>query len=642
MSHTKNAKPFVLLLLLVATAVSQVSIASSLVGLLQTLDDKHFLMQSSEETRINLESHLENLANHSLSIQAKFYLHYQEALVHTGKLQNSIAVRQKLLDIARREELPALYFRQSKMLLGWAYANQARIEEAKQVLNEVIQECIKAGDFQIAFHSYLTLGDVHSGEKNFPLAFASYRKAQSILLKELLPGDSEEHEFFLQAEMNYRIGYVYRDMWRDEESIDYFKSALKFDRLTNNSKNIKYDLNQIADAYFRIGETGEADKYLAMLEAQFVKTGYQHDGRLLEFASSMIRQKVKKGEPQKAKKYVDLAASIEAEVQVVPIKIRYYRAYASYAYSIGRYEEAIAKCDMVESIVTGQSWAEARNQTLRVCAQAHYALGNFKESALLFERVHRSYLERSDHIRLMAAEVERARFDFESEALKVERLIQDNRITELALESERDKLRVLVLIISLSLLLICSLVAIVLYVSRNGKKLKFLANYDGLTGVMNRRAIIEYGEKVANSSGDLSLLLIDVDHFKSINDNYGHARGDRVLKYIGAMASDFCDKRVNFGRLGGEEFLFVAHNMTVSEVLGLARKFSETLKSKPIDGIPAPTVSIGYAYQSEGDFNALLEQADDALYQAKRRGRDCIVKYRPTLENQESSVLLRA
>ncbi len=642
MSHTESAMPSILLLLLVTISISQATIADSLVSLLQTLDNKHFLMQSNEEARVNLESHLDNLANHSPSIRAKFYLHYQEALVHTGKLHDSIAVRQQLLEISRKEALPPFYFRHSKMLLGWAYGNLARVEDAKLVLNEVIQKSNEDGDFQIAFHSYLTLGDVHSGEKNFPLAFASYNKAQSILIKELLPGDSEDQEFFLQAEMNYRIGYVYRHMWRDKESIDYFKSALKFDRLTKNSKNIKYDLNQIADAYYRIGETEETDKYLEMLEQQFIKTGYRHDGRLLDFASSMIRHQVKKGEPQKARKYVDLAASIENEVQSVPIKIRYYRAYAYYAFSIGRYKEAIATCNMVENLAVNQFWSEARNQTLRVCAQAHYALGNFKESAALFEKVHQSYLERSDHIRLMAAEVERARFDFESEALKVERLIQDNRITELALKSERDKLRVLVLIISLSLLLICSLVAIVLYVSRNGKKLKFLASYDGLTGVLNRRAIIEYGEKVANASSDLSLLLIDVDHFKSINDNFGHAQGDRVLMHIGQMASEFCGKRVNFGRLGGEEFLFVAHNMSVSEVLGLAKRFSETLKSKPIDNIPAPTVSIGYACQTEGDFNTLLEQADDALYQAKRRGRDCVVKYRPTLDDQESNVRLRA
>ncbi|MBB6523604.1 sensor domain-containing diguanylate cyclase [Pseudoteredinibacter isoporae] len=644
MSHKKNLSAFILwVLLIVMSGLSQSSLAESLQSLLQTLDQKHFLMRSNAETKDKLESHLDHLDDYPPLLQAQFYLHYQEALTHTEKFEDSIEVRKQLLDIAKRESLPASYLRYSKMLLGLSYANLSRGEESKSTLESVIQESIEADDFQVAFHSFLTLGDVYSFQKNFPLTFSSYKRAQSILIRELLPAESGNHAFFLQAEMNYRIGYVYRHMWRDKESISYLKSALKFDRLIKNSRNVKYDLNQIADAYFRLGEIREAEKYLLMLEAEFRKAGVNNDGRLLGFASSMIRLKVKQGELEQARKYIEIATSVENEVQAVASKLTYYLAYADYANADGKYEEAIAKCKLVELATREQEWSEYRHLALKLDAEANFALGRYKESAISFQKVHQSYLKRSDHIRMMAAEVERARFDFESEAMKVERLIQDNHMTELALQSERDKLRVLVLIISLSLLLICSLVAMVLYASRNGKKLKFLANYDGLTGVLNRRAIIEYGEKIARTHGGLSLLLIDVDHFKSINDNFGHAKGDRVLQYIALMASEFCSNEVNFGRLGGEEFLFVIHGMSINETLKLADTFSNNLKSKPIDGIPAPTVSIGYAHQEEGgEFNTLLERADEALYQAKSGGRDCVVQHRPQLEDQESKVLLRA
>ncbi|GAA6153629.1 diguanylate cyclase [Pseudoteredinibacter isoporae] len=645
MSQIRRLKPFIFMVLLWAIPCASLQASNqTLDNLLQKLDSQHFLLRSNSSTKSELEVYLGTIHLYSLAVQAQFYLHYQEALVHTEQLEDSIAARARLLEISERVAVPGSYFRYSKMLLGLAYLNLSQSADAKAVLNSTIAESVDADDFQVAFHSFLTLGDVYSGEKNFPLAFANYKEAQSIMLKELLPREDEAQSFFLQAEMNYRIGYVYRHMWRDKESIDYFKLALKFDRLVGNSRNIKYDLNQIADAYIRLGDFKQSEKYLRMLEAQFKEGGYRHEGRLMDFSSSMILHYVKIGEASKANKYIDIARSIEKNVQGVPVKIRYYLAYAEYLNAQGLYEQAIEQCKLAESIATELPRGEYRIRLLKLSAVANFQLGFHKESAELFEKVYQSYLERSDHIRLMTAEVERARFDFESEALKIEKLTQDNHMTELALESEKDKLRISVLVISLSLLAICSLVAMVLYASRNEKKLRFLADYDSLTGVLNRRAIIERGERVANTSSSLSLLLIDVDHFKSINDSFGHARGDRVLQYIALVASGFCDGKISFGRLGGEEFLFVIRAMSASDVSRIAEDFSALLKSKPIDGVPAPTVSIGFVHQCEarGDFKVLLEKADEALYQAKSRGRDCVVRYRPPTAGQESSVLLRA
>lgn len=629
--QNKNKAWLLIFTMLAATLVSASTGASAdkLSALLAKIEKERFLMKSDLQERQQLEAYLDELSSYPISMQSQFYLYYQNALVRTGMLQESIAIREKLLEIHRQSPVSPSLLRYSKMLLGLAYANLSKGDQSKPWLIEVIDDAKTAGDYKIAFHSALILGDVYSGEKNFAQAFSSYQMAQRVLSEELLPGDDQQQAYAWQAEMNYRTGFVYRSMWRDSDAVEFFKRALEFDVLINNARNIKYDLNQIGDAYFRLGDNQQAYFYYRQLEESLRVSITADQGRHLDFSSSMVNFHVREKNLTKAKFYLDQASSILPSVQPVSIRIRYFLAKSNYSILIGDFSDVIKNCGAIESELTERSRAEYGSEVLRLMAEANYGLGQYKKSAELFERVHQVYLERSDHVRLMAAEVERARFDFESEILKVERLMQDNQFKELELASEKDKFRVSIIIIVLAILLILSLITMVVFALRNEKRLKFLADYDSLTSVPNRRSIIAYGEELSHEGGEFSVLLIDVDHFKNINDTFGHAQGDRVLQYIALVASGYCNDSIRFGRLGGEEFLFVINEPAETTALTLAQSFSDELQQKAIGGIKSPTVSVGVAFRSDPEisFGKLLEQADEALYQAKREGRDCIKQY---------------
>jgi len=628
----RNKNKAWLLIISALTAIISVSskvFADGLPDLLAEIEKERFLMKSDLQERQKLEAYLDQLPSYPLATQGEFYLYYQNALVRTGKLQESISARQKLLDIHKQSPVSPSFLRYSKMLLGLAYANLSKGDQSKPWLIEVIKDAETAADYQIAFHSSLILGDVYSGEKNFSQAFASYQKAQAMLSEKMLPGGQKMQGYAWQAEMNYRTGYVYRHMWRDADAAEFFKRALEFDRLIGNARNIKYDLNQIADAYYRLGDFKEAIVYYQQLEEILQQSEVSDNGRHLDFASSMVNYYVKQNELGFAKRYLEKAQNKFPIVQSTSIRIRFFLASSNYSILSGNFKSVLENCQAIEDELTEKTWPEYGSEMLRLRAEAYYGLGEYRKSSELFERVHQLYLERSDHVRLMTAEVERARFDFEAETLKVERLMQDNQFKALELESEKDKFRVSVIIIVLALLLIFSLVAMVVFALRNEKKLKFLAEYDALTSVPNRRSIIAYGEQLSDGEGEFSVLLIDVDHFKNINDTFGHAQGDRVLQYIALVASSFCNNSVRFGRLGGEEFLFIVNSSVESVALTLARSFSDKLQEKAVEGIKSPTVSVGVAFRSDPSlsFGKLLEQADEALYQAKSSGRDCIKQY---------------
>lgn len=163
------------------------------------------------------------------------------------------------------------------------------------------------------------------------------------------------------------------------------------------------------------------------------------------------------------------------------------------------------------------------------------------------------------------------------------------------------------------------------------ENLRELAFTDGLTGIINRRSFDElsrhYFETAKRDKIELSLLILDIDFFKKVNDNYGHHVGDLLLVEFVRTIEPLLRKSDNFGRIGGEEFGVLLFHTDLSGALALGEKIHEALKSISFEcsgeyiGI---TCSIGVSQikQSDTSFHALFERADEALYKAKAEGRN--------------------
>lgn len=159
------------------------------------------------------------------------------------------------------------------------------------------------------------------------------------------------------------------------------------------------------------------------------------------------------------------------------------------------------------------------------------------------------------------------------------------------------------------------------------KQLEQISISDGLTGIYNRKKIeSKINDELARSqryNKDLSIVLIDIDHFKQVNDQYGHLVGDEVLKGIVALFSDNIRQVDSIGRWGGEEFLIVCPETSLSDAVKMADKLRAIIcaASFPIEG--GCTASFGVAELKHSDQLAgLLKRADEALYLAKNGGRN--------------------
>ncbi len=150
---------------------------------------------------------------------------------------------------------------------------------------------------------------------------------------------------------------------------------------------------------------------------------------------------------------------------------------------------------------------------------------------------------------------------------------------------------------------------------------------DSLTQLGNRRSLQSCAIKLA-SARHFSVLMIDADHFKQVNDKYGHARGDEVLKDIAACLTKSARQNDTVVRYGGEEFAVVLPNSGRDEAMVVAKRIHGSIAECHPGGL-AVTVSIGTATSDQGqdDLYVMLKFADEALYQAKSEGRNRTVAY---------------
>jgi diguanylate cyclase (GGDEF)-like protein len=219
-----------------------------------------------------------------------------------------------------------------------------------------------------------------------------------------------------------------------------------------------------------------------------------------------------------------------------------------------------------------------------------------------------------------------------------ERALQEstaqNRILQLQQALDRKAMQTSRLSIILLLTVLASVVFWLVRLSRSHKRYVRLARHDGLTGIFNRQHFVEQAEQMlatAQREGNhLCLLLMDLDHFKLINDAHGHGFGDLVLKRAVAVCHDHLRKSDIFGRLGGEEFGILLPDCALANASARAEAIritiAETSDDEDTRGVMiSASLGVASTEHSGYDLQQLMADADNALYRAKRGGRNRVV-----------------
>ncbi|WP_439704481.1 diguanylate cyclase [Frateuria sp. GZRe12] len=274
---------------------------------------------------------------------------------------------------------------------------------------------------------------------------------------------------------------------------------------------------------------------------------------------------------------------------------------------------------------------------LRMACKTLYQIdqqrGDFK-SALGW---HRRYMEADkgylDDVSAKALAFQIVKQQVQAKKLQVDALDKQNKILQLKQALDRKAVEASRLYIAILALGLLAIGLWLLRLKRSQLQFMRMAQCDSLTGIYNRKHFMseaEYSLRYAQRSGrGACLVLIDLDHFKLINDTYGHATGDQVLRRAVAACQEHVRSTDVFGRLGGEEFGVLLPECSMDSGIERAeaiRRSVAMLSDQPDPGIPV-SASFGVAFTGESGYELrqLLMDADQALYRAKRAGRNCVV-----------------
>lgn len=211
-------------------------------------------------------------------------------------------------------------------------------------------------------------------------------------------------------------------------------------------------------------------------------------------------------------------------------------------------------------------------------------------------------------------------------------LIHENEISQRALTQAKNVRSLQAAVIVLSATLVLVLATLAVHQRRNALRMRYLALTDELTSVPNRRSVLSRLDPLLRDpdAGTCATLIIDIDHFKRINDQHGHPTGDEVLKVVAETVRNCVTEPSFFGRLGGEEFLIVLPRSDLEEARLAAERFRQAIMSidtsKWFPDKRRITASLGCAVSKPGADtpSSMLRRADFALYAAKRNGRNCV------------------
>ena len=306
--------------------------------------------------------------------------------------------------------------------------------------------------------------------------------------------------------------------------------------------------------------------------------------------------------------------------------------------ALGRSKEAVAQFD--RAIAPGGAQpADDIAELYELRSRAHAAVGDYPAAFNDQGEFLRRMREQGTLDRIREVAQLRVQFEYDQEKQKNMLLEKDAKLAEERLNSQQRTTQ-LVAIGGLTGLVTAFFLGYALLSNRRHRaELIRLAERDELTGLFNRRAIVrkavELLSRAREAKGTLIIGLIDLDHFKSINDRFGHAVGDQLLQRLATALRTSLQSREIFGRYGGEEFLVLFPDTTLDQARLSSERLRAALREQHLrvdDQDVTVTLSLGLASYESGDvlFDQVARRADIALYFAKTQGRDRVEIYNPS------------
>ena len=565
----------------------------------------------------------------SIKQQLLYYKLLAEIYVEQGQYTQGKTTANQGLNIAKQLASPSIKITELLYIRGFAFESLGHIPDAREDYKKGLEVAESLHNKVFIAYGLINLGAIYYLSDDYERSLVVLNDAFNIAEQ-----TSDEE---LKGSVNSELGILYSYLQQDKQSMAYyqqayahFKKAGKLHAALNSLHNIAINHNsneryQQAIVVFKtiIAESKNTSSDSEILYGVYSGMAWAH----LEQEES---------NPEAAYQYLMQAKQFIDFTEQHSVLVQFYINQAFILFELKQYDKALVSIDKAEAMLAEQS------QLSSLQKHSIISLHNLRANTLFEQQQFEQAYQLKTQVLLDIAamddkedtrSVEQVRLHLESEqadarnkALQDQNLLHEAELTQARIANEEENIYLL-----LSALAALAFAWLLVKLLQGQKKLKIASSVDPLTGVANRRSLIHQGNKslalACQKEFAYSVLMIDIDHFKQINDNLGHRQGDSVLVEISKLGQIMMRKTDIFGRYGGEEFIVLLPKTSLAQAKIIAERLRVAIAeiTWPMTSLEKVTVSIGVASKQaheKGDLLSLINAADERLYQAKAQGRD--------------------
>jgi diguanylate cyclase (GGDEF)-like protein len=439
----------------------------------------------------------------------------------------------------------------------------------------------------------------------------------------------------LIAMVNDAYGAVYSYMADYPRAIEYYELALaEFDRL-DYQEQLSSVIQGLATTYRYAGQWQEAEKYFLMYLKHTEYAPGEHSMFYGSYGLAMTY--ALQGDCKRAQEQTGMALALKGPEDY---KAELYKRQAiceARANNLSAADVALARATEILAAIPeldGTTWVL---ELEKIASLIEFQRGNSAQAYSLLSNYHDDYIKQMEQSSSNRMNLLRADLESEQKDLEISLLEQQAQLNQLQIEAHLQASQAQRYLTGLLIAISIAIFGGMVFQRRSNRRILALSHRDSLSGLYNRRYTFEYLEKVipgiSVNDGGMSILLLDIDNFKDVNDSFGHPTGDRVIKRIAAIGEQSLRNRDIMGRIGGEEFLCVLPRATAEQSYQVAQRLLDAISQEDFvaaDGTHFSTsISIGIAnyHTSIEHAEEFYARADQALYRSKAEGKGCITNF---------------
>jgi diguanylate cyclase (GGDEF)-like protein len=510
-----------------------------------------------------------------------------------------------------------------RLCRGYGHEGAGRVNEATAEYESAVAEGRRLHDEQLLADGLALRGELRYYRGEMAGALADVTEAHALYTR---LGKANSERRMLNAIANV---YADRRVGEYDKALEYYRQLLAVNQAAGNTAGISTSYFNMGTTLENKGDPAAALDYYRRSLALERQRGDSSEIAVVERSIGIALTKA--GSPEEALRVLDAPLAYYVRVNDVDGQARIRLARGTALRAVGRPADALA--DLEAARVHFDS-----TRNTRFLEKLH------DERALAFAATgdwQRAYEARGTQLRLQQALAEqlkeehtsrmRVQFDTEKKEAENRALLLENRLRGQRLAAVARIRRLQTVIIALSVLIMGILAVLVARHVSSERLLRTMAMTDELTRLPNRRHLLSVAHaRLADArrgQHPISILALDVDHFKRINDTFGHDAGDAVLRRVAETCRAALRHDDVIGRTGGEEFVVVLPHANAERAVEVAERLRsavEGLEWADVDPALRVTVSVGVAERAavDDDFAALSRRADDSLYRAKKLGRN--------------------